>query len=289
MSYTKYQAFLKVVELKSFTKAGKSLGYTQSAVSQMLNSLEEELNTTLLFRSKSGIAVTDEGLELLPFIEDLCHSHDTLSERAISMHNIDKGIIKIGLIHSVAHTWIADLMAHFKVKYPNVQYQLVTGSSRQIQELATTQSIDFGFVYLPVTSELIDVKLLREELCLVGARPDSMTGPLALEDLGNLEFIESQGNEELGLLEKIAAQKGIRLKKALSAPDLLSAAAMAEKGLGLVAMNQNLAETFRCKTDVLPLAFPASAEVAVIFNDLNRVSRTGKCFLDLLVETYCTE
>ena len=44
----RYIAFLKVFERNSFSDAARDLGYTQSAVSQMIKSLEEELGVTLL-------------------------------------------------------------------------------------------------------------------------------------------------------------------------------------------------------------------------------------------------
>ena len=46
----RYIAFLKVFERNSFSDAARDLGYTQSAVSQMIKSLEEELGVTLLVR-----------------------------------------------------------------------------------------------------------------------------------------------------------------------------------------------------------------------------------------------
>ena len=70
----KYQAFLKVVECGSFTVAADELNYTQSAVSQMISSLEKELNTTLFIRSKYGLRLTYEGVQLLPFVRDLVSS-----------------------------------------------------------------------------------------------------------------------------------------------------------------------------------------------------------------------
>lgn len=51
MSLKKYEAFSKTVELGSLTNAADALGYTQSGISHMLNSLEDELGFTLLYRS----------------------------------------------------------------------------------------------------------------------------------------------------------------------------------------------------------------------------------------------
>ncbi|MFT8386625.1 LysR family transcriptional regulator [Lentilactobacillus hilgardii] len=50
-------ALQKVVELGSFTKAAEALGFTQSAISQMVTSLEEEMKIKLLDRSRNGITL----------------------------------------------------------------------------------------------------------------------------------------------------------------------------------------------------------------------------------------
>ena len=48
----RYEVFVKVVECGSFTRAADELGYTQSAVSQMVHTLEEELSAVLLRRGR---------------------------------------------------------------------------------------------------------------------------------------------------------------------------------------------------------------------------------------------
>ena len=65
----RYIAFQKIIELGSFTKAADALGYTQSSVSQMIASLENELSLKLLTRSRTGVRLTTDGAELYPFIE----------------------------------------------------------------------------------------------------------------------------------------------------------------------------------------------------------------------------
>ena len=63
----RYEVFIKVVECGSFTKAAEVLDYTQSAVSQMVHTLEEELSTVLLLRSKNGITLTADGEAYYPY------------------------------------------------------------------------------------------------------------------------------------------------------------------------------------------------------------------------------
>lgn len=71
----RYLALHKIVELGSFTRAAEALGYTQSAMSQMIASLEDELSIKLLIRSRIGARLTREGAELYPYVERLVYQY----------------------------------------------------------------------------------------------------------------------------------------------------------------------------------------------------------------------
>ena len=78
----KYIALQKVIELGSFTKAADALGFTQSSISQMIASLESELNMKLLIRSRAEIKLTREGKELYPWIERSISSYKVMLEKS---------------------------------------------------------------------------------------------------------------------------------------------------------------------------------------------------------------
>lgn len=67
----KYEVLLAVVDRGSFIKAASDLGYTQSGITYMMNSLEKECGFPLLSRSNKGVALTLEGERLLPEIRQL--------------------------------------------------------------------------------------------------------------------------------------------------------------------------------------------------------------------------
>ena len=56
--FSRYDIFCQVVESGSFTRAAEAMGYSQSAVSQSVRSVEEELATTLLNRSKNAVMLS---------------------------------------------------------------------------------------------------------------------------------------------------------------------------------------------------------------------------------------
>lgn len=72
MDIKKWNALLTAVEAGSFNKAAEQLGYTQSGLTYMMKSLEEETGVRLLHRSWDGIRLTEQGQQLLPAIRALC-------------------------------------------------------------------------------------------------------------------------------------------------------------------------------------------------------------------------
>ena len=65
MDSKKLEALVTAVELGSFTQAAAQLGYTQSGMTHMMNSLEKELGFAVLVRSRSGVHLTAAGKYLL--------------------------------------------------------------------------------------------------------------------------------------------------------------------------------------------------------------------------------
>lgn len=61
MEAVKCEAFLAAAELGSLTATAELLGYTQSGVTRMIGTLEEELGFPLFLRSKKGVQLTENG------------------------------------------------------------------------------------------------------------------------------------------------------------------------------------------------------------------------------------
>lgn len=144
----RYLALEKIIEMKSFTKAAEALGYTQSSVSQMIASLENELSMKLLVRSRTGVRLTLEGKELYPFVERTILQYRAMQEKAMEIRGLETGIIRVGTITSVTCHWMPMLIKGFQQLYPNVQFVFHDGDYTSIQEWIKTGLVDFGFITL---------------------------------------------------------------------------------------------------------------------------------------------
>ena len=130
----RYLALHKIVELGSFTRAAEALGYTQSAMSQMMASLEDELSIKLLIRSRTGAKLTIEGAELYPYVERLVYQYWAVQEKANEIKGLETGIIRMGTLASISTHWLPELLREFRARYPGVEFVIHQGDYTSIQE-----------------------------------------------------------------------------------------------------------------------------------------------------------
>ena len=82
MDQRKLRTLLTTLRTGSFSKAALELGFTQSAVTQMMNALENELGCKILARSHSGVRLTPDGEALYPLIVEAEAALARLSNQA---------------------------------------------------------------------------------------------------------------------------------------------------------------------------------------------------------------
>ena len=82
MESKKLEALLMAVDLGSFTKAAEVMGYTQSGLTHMMNSLEREVGFTLLERGRGGVRLTKDGERVAPAIREFLRPTRGLTARS---------------------------------------------------------------------------------------------------------------------------------------------------------------------------------------------------------------
>jgi LysR family transcriptional regulator, transcriptional activator for bauABCD operon len=93
--------FKTVCDCHSFTAAESILGISRSAISLHMSDLENRLGIRLCQRGRAGFALTDEGREVLQYIEMLTASIEDFRSKINQMHNQLKGEFNIGIINNL--------------------------------------------------------------------------------------------------------------------------------------------------------------------------------------------
>lgn len=281
----RYKAFLKVVEVGSFTKAAELLGYTQPALSQMMTSLERELSMKLLYRSRYGIRLTPEGERLYPTIENAVLQYDAMRRSADEISGLETGIVRIGTVSSVSAHWLPQVIRAFWEKYPNVQIVLHQGDYSSIQEWIRTGAVDFGFVNPHAVKglETMAVKSGQFRAVMPAGHPLAERECVTLEELGREPFllVESGSYSEV---EEAFAAAGTAPNIRLRVHDDYSLLSMVEQGMGVSVLTELVLRKTAYNVSVLPLDPPVIRTLAIVTKDRRTLPLAARVFIDDLMQ-----
>lgn len=111
--------FVKLAYAGQFTKAAEQVGLSQSAVTQQIQKLEQQLGVPLIHRTKKGINLTTQGQELLLKAEKLLLQHENLLSEFSSETKMT-GRIRFGSPEDFATLYLPTILARFSNLYPNI-------------------------------------------------------------------------------------------------------------------------------------------------------------------------
>lgn len=144
MDAKKWNALLTAVRLGSFSKAAEELAYTQSGITHMMNSLEEEVGFPLLLRRWDGVRLTAEGEELLPAIRAVVESNEALQEQLRAISGKRREHLSIGTYASISVHWLSETVEQFHREMPGTELELRIGSRRELTEWLTEGDIQLA-------------------------------------------------------------------------------------------------------------------------------------------------
>ena len=136
MSMTIHQMriFWAVSQAKSYTKASKILGLAQPSLSQQIAKLEDELGSKLFNRIAGKIQLTDAGQFLYAKAENILANFEETEEGLKEFSQKTRGIIKVGMLSSVARNILPSTVKLFSKLLPNIQINVL--------EVAPAEAID---------------------------------------------------------------------------------------------------------------------------------------------------
>jgi DNA-binding transcriptional LysR family regulator len=187
MQIENLKIFADLVETKSFSKAAKLNGITQSAVSQQARMMERHFKALLIDRSQKQFHLTREGTRVYETAKEILHNYDTLIAGLQEMRKIVSGSIRISTIYSIGLHELPPYIKRFLQEYPSVNVRVEYRRSNLVYEDILHNAADFGLVAFPQKARQLEILPFREDrLVLIAhpkhplaARPDVAVGDLA--------------------------------------------------------------------------------------------------------------
>jgi LysR family transcriptional regulator, transcriptional activator of the cysJI operon len=172
MQIENFKIFADLVETKSFSKAAKLNGITQSAVSQQARSMERNFKTLMIDRSQKQFNLTREGQRIYEAAKEILHVYEKLESELQEMKKVISGTIRISTIYSIGLHELPPYIKKFLHDYPAVNVRVEYRRSNLVYEDILHNSVDFGLVAFPQRVRQIDMIPFRNDRLVLIAHPN---------------------------------------------------------------------------------------------------------------------
>ena len=282
MESKKLEALLMAVDLGSFTKAAEVLGYTQSGLTHMMNSLEKEVGFTLLERGRSGVLLTEEGERIAPAVREFLQANARLDSVIEQVASSRTEIIRVSAYASIAMHWLPGIIQRFREECPDVDVDIRMADHVDVPyELLAQGKMDAILVSPQDEGQYEWVHLADDPMFAVLPRDFDTQGmtafPLAAFEARDF-IMPSQGFDKdiMRIFNRIGVKPHI-LPTWVDDPTVIS---MVSHGLGVSMMTEL---TVRGRTDgvkLLPVEPASSRELGLAVRSLDAASDGLRHFID---------
>ncbi len=179
------EVFRAVVRTGSVSAAARALHVSQPAVTKTLHLLQDELKLTLFQRVKGRLICTPEADALMPEIERMFGSIESVSQTAAEIRKGARGKLTIATVSTIGTSVVARAVGAFHKHYPDVSFVVHALPTRHVVEYVNTSQVDIGIIDVSAPTGTLEVEeFCSSEICCVMHRDhplaahDALTPPL---------------------------------------------------------------------------------------------------------------
>ncbi|MGP3777834.1 LysR family transcriptional regulator [Halanaerobium saccharolyticum] len=291
LNYDLYKVFYQVAENLNFSQAAKKLYISQSAVSQSIKNLENELNTKLFIRSTKKVKLTKAGKILFEHIEPAFNLIEGGEESIKEINALKRGEIHIGANDTISKDFLLPYLNKFHQLYPEIQIQITNRTSSTCIELLQQNKVDLIISNLPnpkITEEMKVQKIYSfNDIFIAGNEFEEIKEQQhSLKMLKNYPLLMLEPKTTTRkFLDNLLAEMGTEITAAIELGSVDLLIEMAKIGLGIAfvpeyCLNLETDDLFEIKIkEKLP-----ARELAVVNNKNIPLSNAAEKFLQLLTD-----
>ncbi len=261
MTLMTYQIFQTVASIGSFYKAADILGLTPSAISHAISAMEQELGFSVLTRRKSGITLTNYGEHLLPYVNAVLNSDESLQQAIAEFNGLKRGKVKLGVFSSVCTSWLPDILHSFGKQYPEITIEVFQGTYDDVFYWIKNGIVDLGFLSVSSARDIPIEPLYRDPLLCV--LPKGMAGDgrksMKIEEMRNYQFVTQRESTDADI-QNFLKENSLNIQSNYHVVDDLSTVALVAKGFGICLMPELVMRDIPYEVDCYPID-PAACRI----------------------------
>jgi len=191
MELRHFETFLKIAELKSFTKAAEELYLTQPTVSKQIVDLERFFDVRLIDRTKRTFMLTKAGEILLRHAKDMLTLKKDTIEAIAAFKGLKKGTIVVGASTIPGIYILPKVLSAFKKQFDGIGIKLIVSDTKDIVGKMEEGEIDIGFVGARNETKKIAYKKLVDDTIVMIA-PSGFPDIIELNDLKSYPLVNRE-------------------------------------------------------------------------------------------------
>jgi len=290
MDAKKLEILTAAIDLGSFSKASEVVGYTQSGLTHLVDSIERELGIRLTERGHSGIKLTPQGQRLMPAIREYLRANAALENEIKAICESDTGSIRIAAYSSIAMHWMPEILYRFRRICPEVTVDLrMVDHALEPFELLKDSKTDVIFASRQDSDCCDWTTLYKEKMYAILPKHYPLNGrsvfPLA--EFEKQDFLMPYGRFDIDV-NRALSKVGIQVKSGTQRVDDETVIRMVGKGLGVSMMTELM---IRGRTDdvlCIPVEPESIRELGIGFRNDRKMtesmSKLKTCVLEFIKE-----
>lgn len=210
-----YRVFNEVANTGNITAASERLHISQPAVSKSIKSLEEQLGGALFVRTKRGVILTEEGVELHNYIKTAIEYIRNAENKFTDMVNLETGTIRVGISRTLVKCYLLPYLEEFHKRYPKIKIEIVTNMASELVPKLRDGLLDIVIANMPMKkqNDIIIEKLIDIQDIFVVSRDYNIDSyEIDVKNLNNYSLIlQPKGNNTRDYLDDVLARSGVYL------------------------------------------------------------------------------
>ena len=282
-----YRIFYETARFSSFSTAAQHLYVSQSAISQSIHQLEEDLNVQLFTRSRKGVSLTKEGTLLFQKIDTAINAIEQGEALIERLQHLESGNLTIAAGDTITSHFLLPFLEKFHETYPSIRIEMANSYSSHMLQMVKEGKADLAFINLPAADEELCINPCLEihDIFVCGQDFDAKPN-YSREEIAELPLILLEKNSSSRrYLNKCFMEENISLAPQIeiAAHDLLIRFASIHLGVSCVVEEFSLDALKKGLVKKLKLDSPLPPRnIGYAYSKSSPLSLAAKSFLELI-------
>ena len=286
-----YRVFLEVAKQGNISAAAQNLFISQSAVSQSVKQLEEQLQVRLFSRSTRGVSLTSEDKLLLEYVSHALGLLQSGEEKIAASRQLLTGELIIGASDTVTKTYLLSRLEAFHKDYPDIRIRILNGTTSMVLDYLHAGQVDIAFASEAPDETVYSVRHCVDTHTIFVAAPDYLEFDkvYTMEEIAALPLIllERKASSRV-YLERYFQERGIQIHPEIELGSHNLLISLARIGLGVACVTEEFSLSGLSRGVIVPLKtdfeIPPRAVTMCTLQGVTPTSAANR-FMDFITET----